>query len=217
VAPARTVLLLLLASAFGVVEAAVVVGLRHIADPTGAGQNALVPLPPGLLRLEQVREAATLVLLVSAAGLAGSSRLARAAAFLVLFGVWDLVYYLVLRLVLGWPARLTDWDVLFLLPVPWYAPVYAPVVVAATMLGCGLVVLHEIHSRGAFEVRAVHVAGVAAGALAILASFILPGLRAVERDAYWLAPLVAGEVLGLVAFAGAWRRTRRIAGRPAGR
>jgi len=82
-------------------------------------------------------------------------------------------------------------------------------------LGCGLVVLHEIRLRGGFVARRSHVAGVTAGALAIVASFTVPGPRAVEQDAYWTVPLLGGEALGLVAFADAWRRTRRLPGRPA--
>jgi hypothetical protein len=57
--------------------------------------------------------------------------------FLLAFGVWDLAYYGVLRLVLGWPHSLTNWDVLFLIPMPWVAPVWAPMTVAAVFVIAG--------------------------------------------------------------------------------
>ena len=200
--------LLLLAAAFGVVEAGIVVALRQFLDPAGS-QFPLVAFPPALLRVEQAREAASLVLLVGAARLAASGRVARWATFLVAFGAWDLVYYLVLRLVLGWPGRVTDWDLLFLLPVPWYGPVYAPLLVAATMFCCGLVMLYEIRCRGRFLIRSLHVAAVAAGALVITASFVAAGAGEVEGDRYWLGALAAGEAIGLIAFGHAWWQTRR--------
>lgn len=204
----RVVELLLLAAAFGVVEAGIVVALRHFLDPAGS-RFPLVAFPPALLRVEQAREAASLALLVAAARLAASTRVARWAAFLVAFGAWDLVYYLVLRLVLGWPGRVTDWDLLFLLPVPWYGPVYAPLLVAATMLGCGMVMLHEIRRRGRFLIRNFHVTVAAAGAVAITASFVAVGAEEVERGRYSLGALAAGEVSGLIAFGHAWWQTRR--------
>ena len=36
-------------------------------------------------------------------------------------------YYLFLIPLTGWPKSLLDWDILFLLPVPWWGPVIAPV------------------------------------------------------------------------------------------
>src|SRR5262249_7705272 len=61
--------------------------------------------------------------------------------FLVAFGLWDIFYYVFLKLLLGWPDSLLDWDVLFLLPVPWVGPVLAPVLVALMMMGAGAFVL----------------------------------------------------------------------------
>ncbi len=44
------------------------------------------------------------------------------AAFAIAFGVWDIVFYVCLQLLLGWPASLLTWDILFLIPVPWGRP-----------------------------------------------------------------------------------------------
>ena len=40
-------------------------------------------------------------------------------------------YYVFLRIICGWPKSLFDWDILFLLPLPWWGPVLAPVSIAS--------------------------------------------------------------------------------------
>jgi hypothetical protein len=62
------------------------------------------------------------------------------AAFAIAFGVWDIVFYACLKLLLGWPASLFTWDILFLIPVPWVGPVIAPVLVSLTMIAAGILV-----------------------------------------------------------------------------
>jgi len=51
--------------------------------------------------------------------------------------VWDIAYYVFLRVMCGWPHSLLDWDVLFLLPLPWWGPVLAPVLIALLMIFWG--------------------------------------------------------------------------------
>jgi hypothetical protein len=55
----------------------------------------------------------------------------------VAFGVWDIFYYVFLRIMCGWPQSLLDWDILFLLPLPWWGPVIAPVLIALLMVAWG--------------------------------------------------------------------------------
>jgi len=58
------------------------------------------------------------------------------------FGVWDIFYYIWLRIFIGWPQTLLDPDPLFLIPLPWWGPVLAPVLIAALMvLGGALAVI----------------------------------------------------------------------------
>jgi hypothetical protein len=136
----------LLALAFGWVEASLVLYLREIylvqssqaAMTSQAGlQVTLVSIPSRYVRLEIVREAWTLVLLAAAGWLAGRRLADRLGAFLLLFGIWDLTYYAVLWLVSGWPESLRAWDILFLIPLPWVAPVWAPATVAAIFIAAG--------------------------------------------------------------------------------
>jgi hypothetical protein len=135
-----------LALVFGWIEASVVVYLREISVREGALhattylpnlQITLASLPGRLVALEMAREACTLVLLVAVGWLAGRRSADRIGAFVAAFGIWDLTYYTGLRLVSGWPDSISTWDILFLIPSPWVAPVWAPVTVATLFVLAG--------------------------------------------------------------------------------
>jgi len=103
-------------------------GVIRFVDPV---QSLLIE--PGLARAETAREAATILMLAAVAALAGRRFWHGVAAFFVAFTVWDLTYYLFLRVLTGWPTSLADTDVFFLIPVPWLGPV-ATAVVASTVV-----------------------------------------------------------------------------------
>jgi len=77
------------------------------------------------------REAATIVMLVVIAFLAGTTWVERGVFFLWTFAFWDLFYYLSLYILIKWPPKLSSIDVLFLIPKPWIAPVWFPVGVSS--------------------------------------------------------------------------------------
>ncbi len=147
------------AVSFAFVESAVVEYLRAIYYPLSAGGfsfpvqtleqiSAMGADHWRRLLIELGREAATLVMLATVAGVAARNRREAWGHFLIAFGVWDIFYYVWLKLFIGWPANLTTWDLLFLLPVPWVSPVAAPLIISVVMIGSGLVVLHyEARSR----------------------------------------------------------------------
>ncbi len=138
------------AVAFGFVEAAVVVYLRAAIGLLPGAMGTLADLqhsslayqqalsiarfPRGLLTIEIFREAATLIMLGSVAFLVSNRTLERFAAFLWMFAFWDLTYYAGLWAMVRWPASLLDLDVLFLIPVPWLAQVWFPILVSALTL-----------------------------------------------------------------------------------
>lgn len=131
IARKRLLLLALFGVAFGFVEAAVVVYLRAATGLYPAPQvQGPTALPMDLLRIECWREAATMVMLGAIAWAAGQNFKARAAVFLWVFAFWDFFYYVWLRVTIGWPGSLLDEDVLFLLPVPWMAQVWFPLLVS---------------------------------------------------------------------------------------
>ena len=115
------------------VEAAVVIYLRQLLQVEGSNIN-LSGIPREILSVEIVREFTTLVMLISVGVLAGNRPMGRFGSFIIAFGVWDIFYYVFLSMFHGWPRSFLDWDLLFLIPVPWMAPVLAPVLVS-----CGLI------------------------------------------------------------------------------
>jgi hypothetical protein len=140
------------AVAFAFVEAAVVEYLRALYYPLDRGGFCFP-----LLTLEQLnilgedhwrrlvievgREWSTLVMLAMVGIVAARNRREAWAHFMVAFAVWDIFFYVWLKVFLGWPPSLMTWDLLFLIPVPWVAPVLAPVLISVAMLTAGIVVL----------------------------------------------------------------------------
>jgi len=190
------------------VESAVVVYLRAIYYPQSFA-FPLTPLPAHMVAIEIGREAATLVMLLGVAMLAGRERWERLPAFCVSFGVWDLFYYVWLWLLLGWPPSLFTWDVLFLIPVPWTGPVLAPMVVSVLLVVGGLLLWRK-GARGEPVRFPIPLRILAlAGALLVLGSFVLDFrlvLRQMEPPPFRWGLFGAGVSLGVVALVLAVRK-----------
>ena len=110
------------AVAMGFLEAAVVVYLRLHFYPNGFS-FPLAVIPDNILLVEVVRELATIVMLAAIGWLAGQGFLLRFSFFSLAFGIWDISYYIFLKITLDWPASLLTDDILFLIPLPWVGPV----------------------------------------------------------------------------------------------
>jgi hypothetical protein len=119
------------------VEAAVVYYLRTLVNRIEPYQPNPLPIATGLGEAELVRELATLVMLVTVGWLAGTAVRSRLGYSLIAFGVWDIFYYVFLKVMTGWPSSLADWDILFLIPLPWWGPVWAPAAIALLMIFWG--------------------------------------------------------------------------------
>ena len=173
--------LLVFGISFGFIEAAVVVYLRALSAPyreaAGLAKDELFPVltprkgpvPEEVIRIwraERLREAATLALLWSAAMALGKTGTARFAVFLVAFGLWDIFFYAGLRYLIDWPTSLMTPDLLFLLPVPWWGPVIAPLLAATAMVAGGSLYLWK-----PFRVGLLHWVGIAAGCLVMIVAF----------------------------------------------
>jgi hypothetical protein len=118
-------------------EAATVLYLRTVVDRIEPYQANPLPFSGVLGPVELVREAATLIMLLTLGIAAGRTWRARFGYASIAFGFWDIFYYVFLRVMCGWPRTLFDWDILFLLPLPWWGPVLAPVCIAVLMIAWG--------------------------------------------------------------------------------
>ncbi len=202
--------------AFGYIEAAVVVYLREIFHPDGftfpMKVFGLGPLAKRLLLTEIGREAATIVLISTAAWLFGRNRRQRVAYFLTIFAVWDIFYYVWLKVLIDWPASIMDWDILFLIPVVWASPLLYPVLVSVMMLGFAVVLLLRPPSAGPFRVTLPDGIGFVASGLIVVVCFCLAGVHSAEQDfaSHFYRPLfAAGVMLCLAVFVKCLLTSRR--------
>ncbi len=157
--------------AMGFLESVVVVYLRQLYYPEGFGFPLKEAIGEGFF-LEYLREIATIVMLLAVSVLAGRMTYERFSYFLYCFGVWDIFYYVGLKVLLNWPSSLLTWDILFLIPVVWLAPVLAPIVCATTMIIFSGFILYY-HDKG-YPVR-INLLGwslMSLGALVIFITFI---------------------------------------------
>lgn len=185
----------LYAVAMAAVESAVVVYLRALHSADMPLTVLLHEVPARLIPIEIGREAATLVMLLAVAAIAGRTAWERFLYFALAFGVWDIFYYVWLWVFIGWPPSLFTWDVLFLIPVPWLGPVIAPVIVSLCLVAGSLWLL----SRP--DVRLPRLAwGLAIlGAALVLVSFMVDHQYALARtdpprfrwEVFWAGIVVA--------------------------
>jgi hypothetical protein len=202
----RYLWLCLFGIAMGYFEGSVVVYLRALYYPDGF-HFPVILIPERMAAVEIVREAASVLLLAAGARLAGERFLERFAAFMVLFGVWDLVYYAVLAALIGWPTSLGDWDVLFLIPVPWLGPVWAPCAVSLALVGVGTWLYGTAERPRAIQPLDWGVEIVAG--LLVIASFVSGWRVVVEQrvpERFPVALFCAGLGLGLAWFVHVERR-----------
>ncbi|RME19981.1 MAG: hypothetical protein D6800_13630 [Candidatus Zixiibacteriota bacterium] len=191
------------AAAMAYFEAAVVVYLRQSFYPQGFA-FPLKPMPAGTLVIELGREAATIIMLIAVAFLTGKGKWERFGWFLFLFGVWDIGYYFWLKVLIDWPATLFDWDILFLIPIPWIGPVVAPVLVSLTMIVIGLWFAVRSRSRNGILVGSLSWTLGVLGSLVLLYSFMsdtAAGLHGQEPQPYRYWLLALGLICYWVGFA----------------
>jgi len=191
-------------------EAAVVVYLRELYYPEGFGfPMKLIPFDIALTEIG--REAMTLLIMAATAAVGFVGLQSRMAAFFMLFGVWDIFYYVFLKLLLDWPQGLCTWDVLFLIPAPWLGPVWAPILTAVLFVIAGASVLLR-NGQGAFSYFGKgFVVAETAAALLVVASFLLSGRNVMTTGMPepFIWPLyAAGLAVGVGAFAYVFFRSR---------
>lgn len=191
--------------AFGYIEAVVVVYLREIFYPDGftfpLAVFSIDPLFKRIFLTEFGREAATIVLIFTGAWLFGFNRQQRFAYFLVIFAVWDIFYYVWLKVLLDWPASIMDWDILFLIPVIWASPVLAPVLASLIMLIFAAIILYRDSCNKPVKTTLFDWLGFSIGAIIVIVSFCIPGPHTAKENfsSYFYWPLFAAGMLLTVA------------------
>ena len=139
--PLKTLIWLTVFSiAMGYLESAVVVYLRAIMYPDGFG-FPLTSFDSHLATTEIIREAATIIMLLGAGIVAGKTFSERFAWFIYCFAIWDIFYYVFLKVLISWPESFMTWDILFLIPATWVGPVITPVIVSLTMIILAMVII----------------------------------------------------------------------------
>ncbi len=206
--------LVLFSVAMAYLESAVVVYLRALYFPHGFS-FPLTVIEPRMLLVELGRELSTMVMLVAASCFVGAVFYERFAVFCIVFGIWDIFYYLWLKVLLDWPESLFTWDVLFLIPRPWIAPVLSPLAVAVSLVVGGGAILRRLRSGGRFSPNLREWAIAVGGAALIVFSYTCD-----LEAGHWLAMprpyrwelLLVGEAAGFYALARSLFRTRRQEG-----
>jgi len=208
----KVLLLAAFAVAMGYLEAAVVVYLRAIVYPQGFA-FPIKTIELHLAAVELGREGATIAMLLAVAFIAEATRRGRFACFMILFGVWDLAYYLFLRVTISWPESLLTWDLLFLLPVIWTGPVLAPMLVSVLLIAAGLLYYFNRNASEDVSISAVEWAiAIAGGFVVFLACAVNHGpvyAGAVPARFPWEV-FIAGMAMGTAILA---RVARRVTSR----
>jgi len=166
-----------------------------------------------LILIELGREVASIGMLVAVAGLTGTLFIDRFATFSYCFGIWDITYYIFLRLFEGWPSSLLTTDLLFLIPAPWVGPVWAPVGVSIALIWAAVKIWKHL-DRGLVlkPTKSEWIIEVAAG-LIIIGSFLVSAPAAVKQTTLPSYPWylwIIGMSLGVVIFRRALHRTEKI-------
>lgn len=197
--------------ALAYIESAVVVYLRALYYPQGFG-FPLEEMSLAIYLTEAGREAATIVVLTAVACLVEKTHTGRFFLFLYGFGIWDIFYYVWLKVLVNWPATLLDWDVLFLIPLPWVAPVLSPVLISLLFVAVAVSANHPASRGRSKPFGLADRMLLCAAAIVIVASFLWKTKSVMEHGIprgypWWLWGI--GVALGLGVFIARFMRSRR--------
>lgn len=164
----KFILIGIFAIAMAFVETTVVLYLRKLYYAGGFSFPLTQNIPVSVVVIEWIREICTLIMLLTIAFIAAKKVYQKFAYFIFAFAVWDIFYYIWLKILLDWPASLLTWDVLFLIPLPWASPVIAPIIVSFTMIFLSLTIVFSHIKR----IKFIEWVLMAAGAILVFSSFI---------------------------------------------
>ncbi len=178
----------LFAIAMAFVESATVVYIRRIYGIS----NLLLDIPlfdPVIAPIEVGRELATLVMLLTVGWAVGKSRQTKISFLFFAFGVWDIFYYIWLRIFIGWPNSLISPDILFLIPLPWWGPIIAPILIACLMVVGGILAVINEDKGYAIKLSLINWITLFGGVLIMLYSFMKDAIAIMPTNVETLAQL----------------------------
>jgi hypothetical protein len=206
------------AVAMAYLEATVVVYLRALLGITDITAIDVSLGPYGLIEIG--REAATVAMLAVVGWLAGRHWKERWTYGLFAFGFWDVFYYIWLKALIDWPASLLGWDLLFLIPLPWWGPVLAPASIAVLLCVASAMAVVRMARGQRLGVTPLRVGVAAAGSLLAMYTFMSDAIHAlltgpVEWETLrptsfdWPLFLVALTLMTVPTLAATWPRRDR--------
>ena len=156
----------------GYLETAVVVYLRALYYPNGF-ELPLVNLDIPIAITELGREAATIIMLAGIGILTGKNPTQRFAFFLYSFAIWDIFYYVFLKMLLDWPESLLTWDILFLIPLPWFGPVLCPCLISLSMILLAFLIIYFNEKNSSLKVNSKEWLLLITGSVIVILSFTI--------------------------------------------
>ena len=198
------IIISLFAVAMAYLESAVVVYLRAMYGIEDLLRD--INLAPDMYTVIEIgREAATLVMLAAVGIIAGSTWPKKIGFFFLAFGIWDIFYYIWLYVFIQWPKSLFEWDILFLIPLPWWGPVIAPVLISILLISVGYLLL----SDAKFKITTIDWIIFVLSIIVLLYTFTEDSIQVIlsgTGDLTQIRPTSFNWILFLIAFA-AWALT----------
>ncbi|MEA3401915.1 MAG: hypothetical protein U9R79_11830 [Armatimonadota bacterium] len=117
-------------------------GMLQVAHEGGKyARGSVEDMSPRVRVLEQTRQAAVVLVLLTIGIVAGRNGLQQAGTFVFALGGWGLMRYAAIRTITDWPGSLSDADVVLYLPRAIHAPVWMVMIVALglSVLGVALI------------------------------------------------------------------------------
>ena len=169
-------------------ESAVVVYLRRLYNINDLMISKPL-LEPQIGAIEIGREAASLVMLLAVGWVAGKKIQSRVGFSIFAFGTWDIFYYIWLKIFIGWPGSVMDMDILFYIPLPWWGPVLAPILISVLMIIAGIIVVIKEENGILIHARNFDWVILSGGVFLLLYSFMADALKTLPADTLTLHTL----------------------------
>jgi hypothetical protein len=169
----KTILFVIIFSiAMAFLESAVVIYIRALYYPEGFNFPMKI-IEEKILITEFFRELATMIMLLSIGIFAGRRAVERFAYFIFSFAIWDIFYYVFLKVILNWPESLMTWDVLFFIPTTWIGPVIAPVINSLMMIILALLIILSVEKTGKAKIGSLAWTLLIVGSLVVILSYTI--------------------------------------------